>query len=291
MTTEARELRCQSCAGLERRIATLEDEQAVARAETVRAILLICEREARIWHSKGSVRSAAKIRELMSMIALSVGVDGAHIAAEVKKLPSESRSKYALKRALKFIDDLSDDIPGARRHATRIRAALAEAPHHPCQSTSRAGWSVIAYVTEEVGRQGHDVGVLDGIERVGWMLQAWCEAIDFAARDIPPSLELARLLGRGVERIKNSGGWRQCGVRVGPRVCPDWQRVPELLEILFSNAAAFSPIEFYKEFELIHPFVDGNGRTGKILLNWMNGTLLAPIFPPADLFGYPIRNP
>lgn len=148
--------------------------------------------------------------------------------------------------------------------------------------------TVIEYVTEEVSRQGHNVFELDGIERVGWMLNAW----SFALEDMKSlSLQAVRTIGMKTEPQKNSNGFRRCGVRVGPRICPPATEVQDRLKRLIEIQKSMTPLEFYKEFEMIHPFVDGNGRTGKVLLNWLNGTLLEPIFPPADLFGEPISNP
>ncbi len=151
--------------------------------------------------------------------------------------------------------------------------------------------NVIYYACEEVMRQGHDLAILDGIERVGWMLDAWGYALSEPLPGRGPTTSDVEQLGKKVERYKNSEGFRTCGVRVGKRVCPPWEEVVPRLKALLQQWDELKPIEFYKEFELIHPFVDGNGRTGKILLNWKNGTLLDPIFPPADLFGFPIRNP
>jgi len=139
---------------------------------------------------------------------------------------------------------------------------------------------VIEYCTEEVNRQGHDTSSLDGLWRVGWMLDAWCWALQ--CNWTRPHLDLIYQIGNRVEPHRNRN-FRGVGVRVGLNNCPKPEDIVPLLERLIS-LWPMSPLEFYKEFELIHPFVDGNGRTGKIILNGLNGTLLDPIFPPADLF-------
>jgi Fic/DOC family len=150
--------------------------------------------------------------------------------------------------------------------------------------------TVVEYVTEEVRRQGHNIYDLDGIERVGWMLNAWGYALEHAAHS-RPDMHCVISIGRMVERVKNAGGLRRCGVRVGTRTCPPHKEVHGMLNSLFLRRDELTPMQFYKEFELIHPFVDGNGRTGKVLLNWLNGTLCDPVFPPNDFWGEWIDNP
>lgn len=147
---------------------------------------------------------------------------------------------------------------------------------------------VVSYCTEEVRRQGHDVAALNGIRRVGWMLEAWA-AVDH--HGTPSALDIEQL-GRMIERHKNAQGFRRTNVRVGPvpvAVHPD--EVRPRLEQLLSMWDALEPLDLYRKFELIHPFADGDGRVGKILLNWRAGTLLTPFFPPADFWGTPLVNP
>jgi len=56
--------------------------------------------------------------------------------------------------------------------------------------------------------------------------------------------------------------------------------ITDQMQKLVANHTNMDPIEFYKNFELIHPFVDGNGRVGSILYNLMRDTLNLPQLPP-----------
>jgi len=73
-----------------------------------------------------------------------------------------------------------------------------------------------------------------------------------------------------------SGRYRDYLVRVGPYLAPDWQDVEKLMNELIEfieeknkvNPVELSARAHYK-FEKIHPFADGNGRIGRLLMNYI----------------------
>lgn len=192
--------------------------------------------------------------------------------------------------------DVPDHLLGTLTENWRELGVASEAAGYALQNSALRRWSVVEYVTEEVRRQAHDTTQPEGIRRVAWMLLAW----DYACtRDgAKPTIDDVLVLGRMIEPEKNKAGLRTSGVVIKDSISglvvkrfPPAEEVPRLLASLFEHGAALTPLEFYKEFEMIHPFVDGNGRTGKVLLNWLGRSLLNPKFPPSDLFGESIRNP
>ena len=89
-------------------------------------------------------------------------------------------------------------------------------------------------------------------------------------------LELHRLLAGEVMDQGEAGRYRMINVRVGPYLPPPPDAVSglmfELLEWWNTGAKKLSPVLssaiLHYRFEAIHPFADGNGRTGRALALW-----------------------
>lgn len=82
------------------------------------------------------------------------------------------------------------------------------------------------------------------------------------------------------------GDWRkqQVYIRGAQHTPPPAWEVARYMDewVRFVNKAGGDPVEkaatAHAGFEVVHPFLDGNGRTGRLLLNWM---LLKAGYPPA----------
>lgn len=95
-------------------------------------------------------------------------------------------------------------------------------------------------------------------------------------------------LGFLVERDKNKNGYRNTPVYVGSEQMMHHSLVGRQIEVLLQNQQSIEADQLYYQFELVHPFIDGNGRVGKILFNWRLGTLNRPLMP-SNWWG--IKNP
>lgn len=91
-----------------------------------------------------------------------------------------------------------------------------------------------------------------------------------------------------VDRPEDRGMYRRISVRImgAFHEPPDPVLVPEMMEKLVAEFAdkKLHPIEsaalFHLKFEGIHPFIDGNGRTGRLILNLM---LMQNGYPPINV--------
>jgi hypothetical protein len=98
------------------------------------------------------------------------------------------------------------------------------------------------------------------------------------------------MLGQFIEPNKNSRGFRYVPVTIGYRICDqDHATIVHQMHNLCESGWNLTPEEWYHEFEVIHPFVDGNGRVGSILYNYLSDRMGSPVAPPTYESGLDLR--
>lgn len=123
-------------------------------------------------------------------------------------------------------------------------------------------------------------------------IKAWKYLIQWDKLTTQNILKTHAILMKGLLDKEETGAWRRCAVWIGGHEAKPWYVIPELMAgwINLANAViteakvqndkeklALSIQQDHISFESIHPWVDGNGRMGRILLNWQRIKVGLPI--------------
>ena len=190
----------------------------------------------------------------------------------------------------------SEGIEPRLRQATERMRQLRSAVMHPAAVQSLRHWFRVHHTYHSNAIEGNRLtlpetrAVLeDGITIAGKSMKDHLEAVNLAqALDFIQELarketvlgerdvrEMHGIVLRGIEP-ENAGAYRRINVRISgtEHVPPEAIRVPESMRTFgewLAGAKSEHPIVVsaiaHAWFETIHPFVDGNGRTGRLLAN------------------------
>lgn len=69
-------------------------------------------------------------------------------------------------------------------------------------------------------------------------------------------------------KLSWKGEYRKCEVFIGNRNGYPYQKIKKAMALFFLNWDIMNPWKAHAEYEIIHPFEDLNGRTGRILWAW-----------------------
>lgn len=107
-----------------------------------------------------------------------------------------------------------------------------------------------------------DIHQYNSLEAANLALQLAYNPLDLAT-----VLDLHHLQMDGLLDRKFVGKLRDCNVMVGGDMCPPPKELKKLMTSFLKKweKKSLSCLDLHYEFETIHPFVDGNGRTGRLL--------------------------
>jgi len=112
------------------------------------------------------------------------------------------------------------------------------------------------------------LGTIPEIAEVKGAIKAYQELENYKYDDMSDLLQAHKILMG--EILNNAGNFRTSNVRVGEHIAPQSHLVPQLMGELFEwlkssdEHLLLKSCIFHYEFEFIHPFVDGNGRIGRL---------------------------
>lgn len=123
---------------------------------------------------------------------------------------------------------------------------------------------------EEYIRQSNYIEGVRNPEEVNQSLKAWNYLKDQRFLTLECILATHRLIMRNFPSI-GPGRLRKVNVTVGGRLCPPHSTIQYLTENWIDDMMGYrasDPKEMHVRFEHIHPFLDGNGRSGRMLMWW-----------------------
>lgn len=154
------------------------------------------------------------------------------------------------------------------------------APKETCMNGKRHAWVEEREVNRAVDSFLRESNAIEGVfgdDALSDAWDAWSHAMTLKRITPDDVCDIHKLLMRRLD-FNIAGRIRRVPVFVGSYVCPQPGQLNRMLFQwcekwdLLKQHDRLAESDFKRshvEFESIHPFQDGNGRTGRILLNWL----------------------